>query len=292
MHDARMRPDMTTVTTLLTLPPDLAERDRVRRQALRVGSVRHPGLAVLRSADFTSEGLALTWEVPASARTTPPPEDPVALLAPVAAGVALLHDAGLAHGGLSAEAIHMIGGQACVSGWRPGGSPADDVAALATILESWLTSGSVGADVVQVLITGADPDPLVRPSMARVAAVLDRAAHRDAPPVSPPAQRRARVDEASPSRAVGPVAVSVSAVRVGAATSSGVGHARRASGRHAARRGSLALPRIVTWRWGLALSGAAAAALLGFSAMGSAGSAQVMCPASPPSLSGLPASEG
>ena len=198
MHDAHMRHDMTSITTLLSLPPDLVERDRVRRQALRVGAIEHPGLAPLRSADFAGAGLALTWAVPADSHAMDSGDDAIAVLAPIAAGLALLHDAGVAHGGVTADAVHVSGGRGLLTGWRPGGSPADDVADLIGLLEAALPSGSVGADVVQLLVAGVDPDPQVRPSMARVASVLDSTSRCASPPISPPAQRRARLDDALP----------------------------------------------------------------------------------------------
>jgi hypothetical protein len=300
VHDAHMRHDTTSITTLLTLPPDLVERDRVRRQALRAGAIEHPGLAPLRSADFAGDGLALTWAVPVDSHPMGSNDDAIAVLAPIAAGLAVLHDAGVAHGGVTADAVHVSGGRGLITGWRPGGSPADDVAALIGLLDAALPSGSVGADVVHLLVAGVDPDPDVRPSMARVASVLDSASRCASPPVSPPAQRRARFDDALPPRTAPPVAATVPPSRsVGAPR-----HDRltrpSGSGRHAAPRapagwpgrsakpplsGSfasfVALPRI-PWRWGVALGGAAAVALLGMSALGSSGSAQEICPAPMP----------
>lgn len=281
MHDARMRHDMTTITTLMSLPPDLVERDRVRRQALRAGAVRHPGLAPLRSAQFAGDGLALTWEVPSGSEAMSAGDDPIAVLAPIASGLALLHDAGLAHGGVVSDAVHVSEGLGCLTGWRPGGSAEGDVAALVALLDEWLPRGSVGADVVQVLVCGADPDPAVRPSMARLAAVLDGAARRDptpSPPISPPAQRRARLVDVPPPHIAQPVAAAVPAHRA----LEPIPSAPRARGRHAARRapaGSLVTSLRMPWRWGLALAGAAAVAFLGLSALGSTGSAQEVCPA-------------
>ena len=296
MHDAHMRHDTTSITTLLTLPPDLVERDRVRRQALRVGAIEHPGLAPLRSADFAGDGLALTWAVPVDSHAMGSDDDAIAVLAPIAAGLAVLHDAGVAHGGVTADAVHVSGGRGLITGWRPGGSPADDVAALVGMLDAALPSGSVGADVVHLLVAGVDPDPDVRPSMARVASVLDGASRCASPPVSPPAQRRARFDDALPPRTAPPVAATVPTSRSVEAPRHDRLTRPSGSGRHAASRapagwpgrsakprlsGSLtsfvALPRI-PWRWGVALGGAAAVALLGMSALGSSGSAQEICP--------------
>jgi hypothetical protein len=270
--------DTTTLTTLLSIAPDLVERDRIRRQALRVGAVRHDGLAVLREAAFAGEGLALTWEIPLDGESLCVGEGVLAALAPVAAGLALLHDAGLAHGGVTADSVHVHLGHGILSGWRPGGTPEGDVADLVTLIDAYLPSASVGADVAQVLIAGSDPDPAARPSMARLAAVLARAADERVPHISPPAHRRARLGEAPPPR---PAEVGA---QHAAARPPMPGQGR---GRHAARRApagtrsaSLSTMR-VPWRWGLAAAGAMAAAFLGFSALGSAGSAQEICPAVP-----------
>ena len=277
MHDAHMPSDTTTITTLLTLPPDLVERDRVRRQALRAGAVQHPGLAPLRSVAFTAEGLALTWEIDTGSEPVTAPVDPLTVLSPIAAGLALLHDAGLAHGGVTADAVYVVAGRGMLTGWRPGGQPADDVADLVGLLDSWLPTGSVGADIVQLLIAGADPDPVARPSMARLAAALDRAAAYPSPPVSPPAQRRARLDDAPPPRPVEHVAATVPPHRAIAPA--------KTRGRHAARRspaGSVTSARPwvrLPWRWGVALGGATVVAFLGLSALGSSGTAQEICPA-------------
>jgi len=261
----------TTITTLLALAPDLVERDRIRRQALRVGAVRHDGLAPLREAAFAGEGLALTWEIPLDAEPLAAGIGALAALAPVAAGLALLHDAGLAHGAITQASIHVHDGHGVVSGWRPGGSPERDVADLVALLDACLPSGSVDADVAQVLIAGTDPDPSSRPSMARIAAVLERASRMSYAVVSPPAHRRARFEEAP---STPPRATPVTARAV-------VDPGRR--GRHAAHAapaGPLSLAGVrMPWRWGVAIVGAAAAAFLGFSALGSAGSAQEMCPA-------------
>ena len=221
MHDAHMRHDTTSITTLLSLPPDLVERDRVRRQALRVGAIEHPGLAPLRSADFAGAGLALTWAVPADSHAMDSGDDAIAVLAPIAAGLALLHDAGVAHGGVTADAVHVSGGRGLLTGWRPGGSPADDVADLIGLLDAALPSGSVGADVVQLLVAGVDPDQQVRPSMARVASVLDSTSRCASPPISPPAQRRARLDDALPPRTAPPVAAAVPQPRIAGAARHG-----------------------------------------------------------------------
>ena len=270
----------TTITTLLALPPDLVERDRVRRQALRVAGVRHAGLAPLREVAFAGEGLALTWEV--QGEGLPDGEAAVAALAPVAAGLALLHDAGLAHGGICREAIRVHEARGALSGWRPGGSAERDVSDLIGLLDACLPPASVGADIAQLVIAGADPDPASRPSMASVAATLERAATHVVLHPSPPAHRRARPSEAALSGPAEPAAAPVGLAHVASRRpdpTPGRGrHARRAL----AGNPRTSLTRIrLPWRWGVAAAGAVAAAFLGFSALGSAGSAQEICPAVP-----------
>lgn len=268
----------TTLTTLLALAPDLVERDRVRRQALRVGAVRHEGLAPLREAAFAGEGLALTWEIPLDGERLVVDDKVLTALAPVAAGLALLHDAGLAHGGVTRDSVHVHLGHGVLSGWRPGGTPEGDVADLVTLIDAFLPPASVGADVAQILIAGSDPDPAVRPSMARLAAVLARASESGIPHISPPAHRRARLGEAPPPRPAESQAPQVTPHRSAPVAGRGRHAARRApAGTGFGVRAGMRVP----WRWGMAIAGATVAALLGFSALGSAGSAQEICPASP-----------
>ena len=280
----------TTITTLLALPPDLVERDRVRRQALRVGAVRHDGLAPLREVAFAGEGLALTWEVPVTSEDLVADASALSALAPVAAGLAQLHDAGLAHGGVSEASVHVQAGRGSLSGWRPGGSPEGDVAALVALIDACLPPASVGAEIAQILIAGSDPDPAARPTMARIAAALDRAAvwpggaaepplsGYTAPPISPPAHRRARVAHEGEASTSSLRAVASPAPK---APTDSVKYPR-GRGRHAASPGPRAATGLsirVPWRWGVALAGVTAAAFLGMSALGSAGSAQEICPA-------------
>lgn len=279
MTDAGMtETPTTTLTTLLAIAPDLIERDRVRRQALRVGAVRHEGLAPLKEAAFAGEGLGLTWEVPLDDEGLCAGDGVLAVLAPIASGLALLHDAGLAHGGVMADAVHVHLGRGILSGWRPGGTPEGDVTDLVTLIDAYLPSASVGADVAQILIAGADPDPAARPSMARIAAVLARASDARLPHISPPAHRRARLGEALPPRPVETGAAHATA----RPPSPGQGRGRHAARRApAGTRSSSFIGMRVPWRWGVAAAGAVAAAFLGFSALGSAGSAQEICAAVP-----------
>jgi hypothetical protein len=271
---------MTTITTLLALAPDLVERDRIRRQALRVAAVRHEGLAPLREVAFAGEGLALTWELPVTSEGLVADASALSALAPVAAGLAQLHDAGLAHGGVSEANVHVQAGRGVLSGWRPGGCPEGDVAALVAVIDSCLPPASVGAEIAQILIAGSDPDPAARPSMARIAAALDRAAVYAAPPISPPAHRRAHVVHEGEADTSSLRAVASPAPK----SPTDLAPHPRGRGRHAASpgpRAATALSIRVPWRWGVALAGVAAAAFLGMSALGSAGSAQGICPTVP-----------
>ena len=275
----------TTVTTLLTLPPDLVARDRVRRQALRAGAVRHEGLAPLREAAFAGEGLALTWEVPADSEPLAVSEGALAALAPIAAGLALLHDAGVAHGGVTGAAVHVHEGRGVLSGWRPDGTPSVDVARFIALLDTFLPPASVGAEIAQLMVAGADPDPAVRPPMARIAAALERAAATAAYPISPPAHRRSRLTETPPPRPAESVDAGASPSPAPAAAAASRRSPRAGTGgpgRHAAPAGALAMSRggiRVPWRWGVALAGTACAAFVGLSSLGSAGSAEQVCPA-------------
>lgn len=194
----------------IPFPPDIAVRDGVRRAALRAARVEHPGLAAI-DAHIVPGGVSLAYDVPDG--TGPVPASPdaagaLAILAPVAAGLALLHDAGLAHGGVSIESLRCTpSGAGVLVGWRPEGSIADDLEGLVSVAHALLPSGSVGSDVAQALVWAADPEPAGVPeerrTMARLASVLDAARRRltprpdgDAPVLpSPPALRRLPTDD-------------------------------------------------------------------------------------------------
>lgn len=193
---------MTQTVLHIPLAPDLALRDRYRRAAQRFARIGHPALAPLHDVVIVPEGLALTFEIPAGATAvaddlTGP--EALALLAPVAAALAQAHDAGQSHGCVSRAHLRRLSdGSGLLVSWTPDGRPEDDVADFAELLADVLPEGSMGSDVVAVMISAADPDPAARPSMARIAAVLDLAA-RSHPPamVSPPAVRRRQpVEEA------------------------------------------------------------------------------------------------
>ena len=194
-------------------PPGSSEA--LRRRIASAGTVRHPGLVEIVSIEASSGGVEVAYAVPDGARHLSGEEQPDAdgvlrLMAPVAAGLALVHDAGFAHGGVARDRLWARADGAGVLGPGPGaGEPADDVRDLGAVLESLLPGRSVGADIAHLLVIAADPDPSLRPSMARMAAVLDGARRRAAsdplaalprrsgPPTSPSAHRRSTVATAA-----------------------------------------------------------------------------------------------
>lgn len=273
-----------TISDTLTQPPTvhvnapLEAREHARRQLLRAAAVRHPGLAEVTQVCIDDGGVVATYAVPSNARAVqfmPPATstDVVRLLAPVAAGLALLHDAGLVHGAVGVDRLWRCDLLNGILGPGPGvGDAPDDVHDFAALLESLLPDRSVGGDIAHLLIVAQDPEIGVRPSMARIAAVLDAADRRLHPPVSPPAQRRAsyepegRASEATPD---------------GLPTAIAVRSQRRA--RHAAPVGRPAVR--LSWRVIAVALGVGAVAILGLGAVSGA-DVPAMCPA-PPALSGV-----
>lgn len=189
----------------IPFPPDIAERDRARRVALRAARVEHPGLASL-DARIVPGGVSFEYGVPDGTGplpALPTAEEALAILAPVAAGLALLHDAGLAHGDVRLESLRRTAaGAGVLVGWRPDGEVAGDLEGLVAAAHALLPSGSVGSEVAQALVWAGDPDPSGVPeerrTMARLASVLESARRRltarpagdPAVPPSPPALRR------------------------------------------------------------------------------------------------------
>ena len=196
---------MPEITVTVLLPADVEVRARTRRASVQAASIRHPGLAGL-DAQIEADGLRLRYLLPDDAR---PLDDSdidaagvLALMSPIAAALALLHDAGIAHGGVHRDHVYATElGYGVLCGWRPGADPAEDVLALSQLVVDLLPSASVGADLAQALVWAADPDPAVRPSMARLAGLLHRSrqAGRLCRPDGDPAHRRS----ARPGRVVG-----------------------------------------------------------------------------------------
>ncbi|MFM7599275.1 MAG: hypothetical protein ACKO70_13055 [Actinomycetota bacterium] len=267
-------PDGTPMTVVV---PVQQPRDSRRRALTRAAVVRHPGLADITSVHDVEIGLEVSFCPPSGARPLEIDErewsadDVVRLLAPVAAGLAQLHDADCVHGAVTLDRVWVRPDDAGLI--APGiadGVTTDDVRDLVSLMRDLLPAHSVGADLASLLIMGTDPDASARPSMARVAAILDLARRvgqaapvglarrRSAPLTSPPAQRRAGT---CPEPVVFPLTTP---------------SAKVPRARHAAPAGRL--PRRPTWRMVAVIAGTiAAGVLLLGAARGS--DAPVVCPA-------------
>lgn len=267
-------------TVLVTAPPEV--RDRVRRDMLRVAVVRHPGLAEVTRVSVADDGVEAEYAVPPASQRillgdALAGDAAVSLLAPVAAGLALLHDADLVHGAVGIDRLWRRADGAGVLGPGSGtGAPADDVRDLALMLEQLLPERSVGSDIAHLLVAGGDPDPALRPSMARMAAVLDAASRRAHPLTSPPAHRRALV---APAAAASPLAEGAGPRQPGGSTARHGGLTRRRA-RHAASApvGRLRVP--LSWRALAVAVGILAVAFIGVGAV-RGDDAPAMCPVMP-----------
>ena len=279
----RLRDDLHV--RIIDLPSDMVVRDRARRACQRVAETTHPGLAPVVSVAVVARGVEITYAVPSGARAVTRDalvgaDDVIRLVAPVAAALAVVHDADRAHGGVRADSIWRLPGGAGVLGpGEPGGSPTEDVRDLVALLDTLLPQGSVGADVAQVLVMGADPDPTVRPTMARIAGILDLARRRcdeaGSHPTSPPAQRRGVPPEMGH-----PLPVSSERPRARARHAAGrspapVGRLTRASTERGAPRLRGFVPRL---RWVIAAMGVVVAGFVGLGAVGATEPATT-CPA-------------
>ncbi len=118
------------------------------------------------------------------------------LLTPVVESLCLLHDAGLAHGGITMSAIHWRSdGGGVLVGFDPQARSDDDVADIAALILDHLPPGSIDAPGAALLTRAVDADPHRTPTMAEIAQVLSRLG-RGVGPVSsrrvdsPPARRR------------------------------------------------------------------------------------------------------
>ncbi|MEK9664451.1 MAG: hypothetical protein VW082_07500 [Candidatus Nanopelagicales bacterium] len=261
---------MTNTVLHVNLPPDLALRDRHRRTCQRMARILHPALAPVREVTIVSAGLALEIDLPEGATALPSSmsgPEVLAMLAPVAAGLAHLHDAGFASGAVARDSLRRRpDGSGVLVGWQPGGEAHDDVADLADLLAQLLPEGSVGADVVSVLVCGADPDPGARPTMARMAAALDLAA-RSHPVVDGAPSLRTPTSPLAVRRSAVPVVESSDTATVEVDEVGRRGRGRRESARgprHAASSGG----RSSRWRWFAVAAGIAAIAFIGVGAVG------------------------
>lgn len=249
---------------IFSLPTDLSVRDDARRQAVRACSIRHPALVDVIGAQLVPGGILVQYAepreaVPVEAGAVPFGDADAALriLAPIAAGLAHLHDAGLGHGGVALGNIMVRDdGAGLLVGWRPRASIAQDVADLCDVALTLLPPGSVHAELAQPLVLGSDSDPQVRPSMARLAAAFEAA--RRHPPASPIARRT------SPSGLVvdGPAGAERDMIGLlrGARAARPTEEAPAGHARHAARRP-------VRWRWVATAAGVALLAVLGMGAV-------------------------
>lgn len=253
--------------TVAVVHPLLPPRDAQRRALARASAIRHPGLAEIIEVAEIDTGLQVSFALPFGAQPLPvdlpsSPEALVRLLAPIAAGLALLHDAECVHGAVSIASVYARSDGAGVLAPGSGsGAAADDVHDVAAILRDLLPSHSVGSDLAHLIVVGTDPDPSVRPSMARVAAILDLARRRLAPPTSPLAQRRVGTcpDPLQPGGSPHPA-----------------GSATVTRARHAAPAGR---PRHrLSWRMIAALAGIAVAGVLAIGATRTS-DAPLVCPA-------------
>ncbi|MFM8240828.1 MAG: hypothetical protein ACKOAW_11020 [Actinomycetota bacterium] len=217
---------------------------------------------------------------------------------PVAAGLAQLHDADCAHGAVALDRVWVRpDGAGLIAPGIAEGVATDDIRDLVSLMRDLLPAHSVGGDLASLLIMGADPDVSARPSMARVAAILDLARRggqaapvglarrvgqaapvglarrggqaapvglarrRSAPLTSPPAQRRAGT---CPEPVVFPLTTP---------------SAKVPRARHAAPAGRL--PRRPTWRMVAVIAGTVAAGVLLLGAARGS-DAPVVCPAASP----------
>ncbi|MBM3689059.1 MAG: hypothetical protein FJW80_05295 [Actinobacteria bacterium] len=255
-------PDSAPLTVVV---PVLSPSDSRRQALTRAAVVRHPGLVDITSVREVETGLEVSFCPPAGARRLEVHErewsadDVVRLLAPVAAGLAQLHDADCVHGAVTLDRLWVrLDGAGLVAPGIAHGVATDDVRDLVSLMRDLLPAHSVGGDLASLLIMGSDPDVSARPSMARVAAILGLARRRSAPLTSPPAQRRAGT---CPEHVVFPPTTP---------------SAKVPRPRHAAPAGRL--PRRPTWRMvALIVGTVAAGVLLLGAARGS--DAPVVCPA-------------
>ena len=118
------------------------------------------------------------------------------LLTPIVESLCLLHDAGLAHGGITMSAVHSRSdGRGVLVGFDPQARMDDDVADVATLILDHLPTGSIDGQAAAVLTRAVDRDPHRTPTMVDLAQVLSRLG-RGVVPVSsrrvdsPPARRR------------------------------------------------------------------------------------------------------
>jgi tRNA A-37 threonylcarbamoyl transferase component Bud32 len=199
------------------------ERIRLERELTVLEQARHPGVVHLVDAEVGDDGpsalvLAAVDGGPLADAGQLSPRHVAALGAELATTLADLHDIGVIHGGLDPSHVLLDGdgrpvlcsfGRGRSRGDRDGPSPADDVAALAAMLESQL-DGSEAVLLRRALARARARrrGPARRPSSRRLAATLGTLGALGAMAVQPagrPPNRR------------GPVVIALVAIAVAAA---------------------------------------------------------------------------
>ena len=190
---------------------DLAELDRSRRTVLRrAGGAAHAGLAPVVAGRIVPGGIEVDLVVPEDAQPATRPGDLqgfVALFAPVARALAVVHDAGGAIGGIDEGALWCRAtdgaGVLVAAGTDP--SPADDAARFLALMRHWWPAGNDDDGFAAVVGRMSGPHSSIHDggggalTMAEVSTMLARLAARasgpdpltsTSTPMSPPAARR------------------------------------------------------------------------------------------------------
>lgn len=183
----------------VVLPNDPLEREHQRVIALRrrATQVSHIGaVATVADAQVVEAGLRVSFDIPSDAT----PVDlvavarsdlraAIAILTSIAESLASLHDAGLAHGGITCSRIlRRPDGTGFIVGFDGREAPADDVAAMGSLVLDVIPSGSLPAETAATLLRAVDSVADLRPTMSDIAQALSGVRQRTM--VSPPARRR------------------------------------------------------------------------------------------------------
>jgi tRNA A-37 threonylcarbamoyl transferase component Bud32 len=184
------------------------ERERLRRESQVLAAARHPGVVeVLAVQPDRDRPDVIVMRAVEGGRLADNgdlgPAEVAALGAAVATILADLHDIGVVHGRVAtAHVLLEPDGRPVLCGFghgrcrgQPDGpSPADDVAALATLLTSQLSAGATDR-LSRVLTRAGHPRPARRPTARRLARTLgDLASDRPRPRPRPsPSPRRGQI---------------------------------------------------------------------------------------------------
>lgn len=119
--------------------------DRVQEEAVALAAARHPGIVELVDAtDGVLRTTHLRHACPLSEAGPLTADEVAGVVAAVATTLADLHERGVVHGGLDAGHVLVAAdGQPVLCSLGRGGSPADDVLALATLATGVLAGASV-----------------------------------------------------------------------------------------------------------------------------------------------------